>query len=97
MASEDIFTSKDLIAGEVARKGITVTKSSGTLDIGSATYAVYSAEDNSVVTVEQDATIDGANVYAYIDAGTTKGQYYAVFKYVDGSATRKAKLMFDVV
>ena len=97
MASEDVFISKDLIAGEVARKGITVTKNSGTLNITSATCITYSAEDDSIVIAEADATIDGANVYASISAGTTKRQLYTIFKWVDGSYTRKAKLLFDVV
>jgi methanogenic corrinoid protein MtbC1 len=97
MPAEDRFNSKNLITGEIARKGITVTKNSGTLNITSATYAVYDAKDDSIITAESDATIDGADVYASITAGTAKGQRYVIFKWVDGSYTRKARLNFDVV
>ena len=97
MAAEDRFVSRNLLTGEVARKGITVTKNSGTLNITSATYAVYNAADDSVITAESDATIDSADVYAAISAGTTTGQRYVIFKWVDGSYTRKARLNFDVV
>ena len=97
MASEDRFVSKNLLTGEIARKGITVTKNSGSLNITSATCTVYNAADNSVVTAEADATIDSADVYASITAGTAQGQRYVIFKWVDGSYTRKARLNFDVV
>lgn len=97
MASEDRFNSKNMIVGEVARKGITVTKSSGTLNITSATCTTYDTKDNTVVTAEADATIDSADVYASISAGTSIGSRRTVFKYVDGSYTRKAILDYDIV
>lgn len=98
MASEDVFNSKNLFVGEVARKGITVTKSSGTLNITSATVITYDGKDlSTVITAEADATIDGADVYASISAGTTKGSRVTIFKYVDGSYTRKARLNYDIV
>jgi hypothetical protein len=97
MASEDRFHSKNLVVGEVARKGITVTKSSGTLNITSATCITYDTKDNSIVTAEADATIDSANVYASISAGSSIGSRRTIFKYVDGSYTRKALLDYEVV
>lgn len=97
MASEDRFQSKNLIIGEVARKGITVSKSSGTLNITSATVITYDSKDNSVVTSEAAATIDSADVYASISAGTSIGSRRTIFKYVDGSYTRKAILDYDIV
>lgn len=97
MASEDVFNSKNLLTGEIARKGITITKSSGTLNVTSATVITYDGKDGSVVTAEADATIDGADVYASIAAGSTIGSRYTIFKYVDGSYTRKARLNYDIV
>lgn len=97
MASEDRFNSKNMIKGEVARKGITVEKSSGSLNITSATVITYNSENNAIMTAEADATVDGADVYATISAGISIGSRHSIFKYVDGSYTRKARLDYDIV
>lgn len=95
--SEFRFNSQNLVTGEVAEKGITVTKNSGTLDITSATVTTYNSKDNSVITAEADATIDGADVYASISAGSSIGSRRTIFKYVDGSYTRKVILDYEIV
>lgn len=97
MASEFVFNSQNLITGEVARKGITITKSSGTLNVTSATVITYDGKDGSVITAEADATIDSADVYASISAGSSIGSRYTIFKFVDGSYTRKVRLNYDIV
>lgn len=91
------LNSRNMFLGEVLRKGITVTRSSGSLAISSAKVTVYDASDDSVVTAEASATIDGGNVYAIISAGSTIRSLYAIFKFVDGSYTGKARLDFNVV
>lgn len=97
MAGEDRFNSKNLVTGEVARKGVIVTKSSGTLNITIATCITYDTKDNTVQTAEASAVIDGADVYASITAGDTVGSRRTIFKYVDGSYTRKAILDYEIV
>lgn len=97
MASEARFNSNNMLTGEEDRKGITVTRNSGTLNITSAWYATYDASDDSVVVSETAATIDGANVYATIAAGSSKGSRYTIFKFYDDPNTRKVRLNYDIV
>ena len=97
MASEDRFNSKNMFTGETREKGIVVSVTSGTLDITSAYYTVYDSIDETIVISETAATIDGAVVSAYIAAGASVAKRYAIFKYVDGSHTGKARLDYEVV
>ena len=98
MTREDVFDSKNLIAGEVVRKGIQITKNVGTLGITSACYAVYNAETGAVVTSPTSAGYDNdsGTVWGNITAGTTAGQYYIDFTFVDSQYTKKARLHYEV-
>ena len=96
MSGPFTFDSANIYTGEVVRKGITVTRNSGTLDITSAWVTIFNAEDNSCVTTDTAATISGADVYALITAGNSIGQRYAIFKFFDDPHTRKVKLNFDI-
>jgi len=86
-----------MFTGEVLRKGVTITKSSGTLTLTSPTVTVYNASTGAVVTAEANATVSSGNLYAYITAGTTVREVYIILKAVDGSATIKARLDFSIV
>jgi hypothetical protein len=97
MASEYRFNSNNLLKGEEARKGITVTRNSGTLDITSAYVTTYDAKDDSVVTARAAADFSGANVSALIAAGSSKGSRYTVFEFFDDPYTRKVRLDYDIV
>ena len=102
MASkENVFTSKNMFLGETVRKGITISKSSGSLSIDDTTavVTVYDASDNTVVNTEESCTVDDDDVYAYIPANETDGtgSRYAMITWVDGSHTGKARLNYNVV
>jgi len=91
----DIFESDDLMSGETRRKGITITKNSGTLDITSATYVIYD-EKYTIVTSQTDATISGPDVFAYVEAGSDLGGRSMVIEFHDGEAICKAKLNYAI-
>jgi len=94
----DKFESKDLIQGEVAKKGITVTRSDGVdVSVSSATYQRFKSDGTAMDETPQVATIDDDEVSANITAGTTAGRFYVDFTYVVGAWTRKARLYYDVV
>jgi hypothetical protein len=97
MHSEDTFSSRNLFIGETARKGIVISRDTGTLSITSATYMVYDGTDNSVITSETDASYNGSEVWANISAGTTEGLRFAIFKFVDGNNVGKARLDYEIV
>lgn len=91
----DKFTTNDLATGEIAKKGITITKNSGTLDVTSATYTVYD-ESFNVVTAESDATISGDDVYADVSAGTDLGARIMIIKAFDDPYVIKARLDYNI-
>lgn len=97
MSTEYKFSSRNMFTGEVIRKGVTITKSSGVLSLTSPKITVYNAATGATVTAEADATVSGGNLYANITAGSTTGSRYAIFKAVDGTNTIKARLDFNVV
>jgi len=97
MAAHDEFDSKNLLIGETRRKGIVVSCTSGTLNITSAYYTIYDASDNSVITSETAAIINGATVYAMVEAGDSIGQRFLIFKYYDNPHLGKARLNFNIV
>lgn len=96
MATEDVFTSKNMYTGETRRKGITVTKTGGTLNISAATITIYESDGTSY-TAEADCTIEGGDVYKYVTAGSSTADVYAIVKYTDGSHIGKARLNFSIV
>lgn len=95
---EHKLRSENILTGEIKPKGITITRSdSATPTITSATVTVYKTIDGSEVTAAADCTVDGADVWAVITAGSTPMAVYLIWAFVDGNYTVKARMDFTIV
>lgn len=100
MANPDIIEAKDMLVGEIANKGIVVSRSDDTtFIINSGTYQMFSVTSKQSLSAILPANVSGGTVSIPLQAPLFPGRVYVDFQYfIDAEGiARKARLSFNVV